>query len=104
MTEFVKTFQDQVAVVARWTAKLDARDALVPAIQAVLPSGTLEVIYNRTASYPGDPSDMANRINDDRSLWQANIRGSNPSEIIGVEDVRDLADELGVPVPALVRK
>jgi hypothetical protein len=82
--------------------RLDARDALVTAIQASpsFPAGaTLEVVFLRT-----DPNSahmgMENRVNDERPLWQANIVGADPHEKVGVQDLRDLARELGVAVPA----
>jgi hypothetical protein len=109
MGEILTSYQRQTTMVNTWAKKLDARDSLVAAIQSSpgFPAGaTLELLFAREANDAGenDVNAMENRINDDVGLWQARIVGTEAKQSVTVPDLRALASELGLPIPAAVQR
>jgi hypothetical protein len=95
MTTAFRTYQNNVATNSLHIARLDARESLQTAIQAhaSFPAGaSLEFLTSREFLEP--------LIGAQRELWEAQIVGANPGERQPVPDIRSLARQLGLPLPA----
>jgi hypothetical protein len=98
MTTAFKPFNDSVPIAARHRARLDARESLQASIEAhaSFPAGaTFAFLIERAL--------LEASINADTEIWGARISGANAGEYQAVPDVRKLATELGIPLPAAAR-